>query len=167
MGLYDTGKNYENYFTEPFTSLHSPLLDQSSSLCETMATREPQESTEHRIFREHYAKLVECIQESIVVADLLFGEDIIASEVREYMLVTTITTPEKNNLLLSAVDKQIHHDPQIFYKFVSALKEVPYLDPMVESMQSKFFMCLHKIPAWTIPKKKDSDHMTTQLLVLN
>ena len=36
MGLYDTGKNHENYFTEPFTSLHLRLLDQSSSLCETI-----------------------------------------------------------------------------------------------------------------------------------
>ena len=167
MGLYDTDRNHDNYFTEPFTSLHLPLLDQSSSLCETMATREPQESTEHRIFREHYAKLVEYIQNPFDVAILLYSQGFIASEVRDYTSMATLTTLEKSNALLSAVEKQIHHDPQIFHEFVSALNEDPYLSPMVESMQSKFFMCLHKIPAWIILNKKDSDHMTTQLLMQN
>ena len=140
MGLYDTGKNHENYFKEPFTSLHSRLLDQSSSLCETMATREPQESTEYRRFQEHYAGLVHSIQEPLYMGILLYSRGIITSEVRDYTSMATLTKLEKNNALLSAVEKQVHHDPQIFYMFVSALNEVPYLSPMVESMQSKFFM---------------------------
>ena len=161
MGLYDTDRNHDNYLTDPFTSLHSPLLDQSSSLCETMATREPQESTEHRIFQQHYNRLVEYIQNPLYLVILLYSRGIITSKVRDYTSMATLTTLEKSNALLSAIEKQIHHDPQIFHEFMSALKEVPYLSPMVDSMQSKFFMCLHKIPAWIILKKKDSDLMTT------
>ena len=144
MGLYDTDRNHENYFTEPFTSLHSSLLDQISSLCETMATHKAQESTEYRIFRQHYDRLVHSIQEPLHMGIVLYSQGIITSEVRVYMSMATLTTLEKNNALLSAVEKEIHPDPQIFHKFVSALNEVPYLSPMVESMQSKFFMCLHK-----------------------
>ena len=51
------------------------------------------------------------------------------------------TTFQKTNTLLNAVLGKIQTDPRIFYEFLSALNEDPSMWALVESMESKFFMC--------------------------
>ena len=105
-----------------------------------MATLESPETPECRVFREHYNRLVQSIQDPLPLATLLFSEDAIIAVVKE-MSVLGLSTLEKNDVLLSAVEKQIRLDPETFHVFVSALNEDPSMQSLVESMQSKSFIC--------------------------
>lgn len=105
-----------------------------------MATIQPQESLEYRIFREYYGRLVQSIQDPLPLATRLFIQGVIKSAVQEHMSVLGLSTLDKNSALLSAVEIQIHLDPKIFYAFLSALNDNPSLQLLVESMESKFFM---------------------------
>ena len=106
-----------------------------------MATLEPQETLEYRIFRKHYDRLVLSIQDPLPLATRLFTKGVIISAVKEKISVLGLSTLEKNNALLTAVEKHIQLDPQIINVFLSASNEDPSLQSLVESMQSKFFMC--------------------------
>ena len=106
-----------------------------------MATLESPEIPECRVFREHYNRLVQSIQEPLPLATRLFSEGVIISAVKEKMSVMGLFTLEKNDVLLTAVEKQIQLDPETFHVFVSALNEDPSMQSLVESMQSKCLMC--------------------------
>ena len=68
---------------------------------------------------------------------------------------------------------QIRTDPNTFYEFLSALKEDPSMKSLVESVESKCFVCCHII-TWVPPnlecsrncfsllpeRKKESSHET-------
>ena len=100
---------------------------------------QPQETPEYRTFREHYDRLVHAIQDPLPLAIRLFSKGIITSAVKERMIVLGLTTLEKNNALLSAVEKQIQSNPCTLHGFLSALNEDPSLRALVESVQG---MCL-------------------------
>ena len=100
---------------------------------------QPQETPEYRTFREHYDRLVHAIQDPLPLATQLFSKGIITSAVKERMIVLGLTTLEKNNVLLSAVEKQIQSNPGTVHGFLSALNEDPSLRALVESVQG---MCL-------------------------
>ena len=103
-----------------------------------MATkRERQESPEYSTFREHYDRLYHAIQDPLSLAAQLFSKGIISSAVKERMAILGLSGLEKNNALLSAVEKQIQLDPETFHVFLSALIEDPSMQSLVESMQSK------------------------------
>ena len=103
-----------------------------------MATKhECQESPEYSTFREHYDRLYRAIQDPLSLSAQLFSKGIISSAVKEHMAILGVSRLEKNDALLSAVEKQIQLDPQTFLVFVSALKEDPSMQLLVESMQSK------------------------------
>ena len=106
-----------------------------------MATRESPETPECRVFREHYDRLVHSIHDPLPLATRLFSDGAIISVVKEKMSVLGLSTLEKNNALLSAVEKQIQLDPGTFHVFVSALNDDPSMQLLLESMQSKCFMC--------------------------
>ena len=114
-----------------------------------MATHEPQETVEHRIFREHYDRLIHSIQDPLPLATRLFIQGVINSTEKEHMSVFGLPTLNKNSALLRAVKIQIQLDPKIFYVFLSSLKEDSSLQSLalVESMQSKFFTCEGKWPS--------------------
>ena len=103
-----------------------------------MATKhECQESPEYSTFREHYDRLYRAIQDPLSLAAQLFSKGIISSAVQQRMAILGLSILEKNNELLTAVEKQIRTNSQTFHEFVSALKEDPSMQSLVESMQSK------------------------------
>ena len=106
-----------------------------------MATLESPEIPECRVFREHYNRLVQSIQDPLPLATRLFSKGVIISAVKEKISVLGLSTLEKNDVLLTAVEKQIQLDPETFHVFVSALNEDPSMQLLVESMQSKCLMC--------------------------
>ena len=53
------------------------------------------------------------------------------------MNIVGLSTLEKNSLLLSAVEGQIHTNSRLYLVFSSALKEDPSMLSLVESMQNK------------------------------
>ena len=103
-----------------------------------MATLELQETLEYRIFRKHYDRLVLSIEDPLPLATRLFTKGVIISAVKEKISVLGLSTLEKNNALLTAVEEHIQLDPQKINVFLSALNEDPSLQSLVESMQSKF-----------------------------
>ena len=131
------------FYTQDYTSLKLLLSDLFTHYpsVRTMATLEPQETLEYRIFREHYDRLVHSIQDPLPLAVRLFSKGVIKSAVKDHMSVLGLSTLEKNNALLSAVEKHIQLDPQKINVFLSALNEESSLQSLVESMQSKFFLC--------------------------
>ena len=58
------------------------------------------------------------------------------------MNIVSLSTLEKNSLLLSAVEMQIRTNPSVLHVFLSALKEDPSMQPLVESMESKSVSCV-------------------------
>lgn len=96
-----------------------------------------QETPEYHAFQKHYAKLAEAIQHPLSLANQLFSEEIITSEVKERMRSPLLSRLDKNNELLSAVEIRIKTDPSIFPVLLSSLKDDASLWPLVESMQSK------------------------------
>ena len=97
-----------------------------------------QETPECYAFRKHYAKLAEAIQNPLSLANQLFSEEIITSEVKERMRSPLLSRVGKNSGLLSAVEIRIKTDPSIFPVLLSSLKDDASLWPLVESMQSKY-----------------------------
>ena len=111
-----------------------------------MATNsQPQETPEYRTFREHYDRLYHAIQDPLSLATRLFAKSIITSAVTGRMIAMGLSTLEKNSVLLSAVEMQIRTNPKTFYEFLSALNEDPPMQSLVESMESKCFVCCHII----------------------
>ena len=108
-----------------------------------MATNS-QETPEYRTFREHYDRLVHAIQDPLPLATRLFSKDIITSAVKERMIVLGLTTLEKNNALLCAVEKQIQTNPCTLHWFLSALNEDSSLRALVESIQGVCLICEDK-----------------------
>ena len=107
-----------------------------------MATNsKPHETPEYRTLREHYSRLYNAIQDPLSLATQLFSQCIITSAIKEHISVSILTRLEKNNALLSAVRVQVQNSPGMYHIFLSALKEDPSMQSLVESMESKCFMC--------------------------
>ena len=103
-----------------------------------MATNsQPQETPEYRTFREHYARLVHAIQNPLYLATHLFTRNIIDSSLLQRVNTLGFTTFQNTNTLLTAVLGKIQTDPRMFSVFLSALKEDPSMQSLVESMESK------------------------------
>ena len=100
-----------------------------------------QKSPEYRTFRDTYSRLHRTIQDPLSLATRLFSQGIIPSAVKENMRVSTFTRLEKNGALLSAVDMQVRTKSNTYHDFILTLKEDPSLQSLVESMQSKCFLC--------------------------
>ena len=97
-----------------------------------------QETSEYHAFRKHYAKLAEAIQHPLSLANQLFSEKVITSEVKERMHVPLLSRLDKNSQLLNAVEIRIKTDPSVFPVLLSILRDDASLQPLVESMQSKY-----------------------------
>ena len=103
-----------------------------------MATNsQPQETPEYRVFREHYDRLVTAISDPLLLATRLFTRSIIDSTLLQCVNVPALPPFHKTNTLLTAVLGKIQTDPSTFSAFLSALKEDPSMQSLVESMQSK------------------------------
>ena len=130
-----------------------------------MATNsQPQETPEYRTFREHYSSLYHAIQDPLSLATRLFARNIISSAVKGKMNIVGLSTLEKNSLLLSAVEGQIHTDPRVLHVFLSTLNEDTSMQSVVKSMQG---MILCKIYGSANPTSMQFKiHVPTFLLKL-
>ena len=103
-----------------------------------MATNsQHQETPEYRTFREHYVRLYHAIQNPLSLATQLFTKSIIDSSIMQQMSTLSFTTFQNTNTLLSTVLGKIQTDTSAFGVFLSALKEEPSTQSLVESMESK------------------------------
>ena len=122
-----------------------------------MATRDPPETSEYRIFRERYDILIQSIKDPLPLATRLFTQGVVTSAVKEHMSVVGLSTLDKSNVLLGAVEKQIQSDPQKFHVFLSVLNEDPSVQLLVESMQSKHLIC-EDITTSMHPPSSEKEH---------
>ena len=107
-----------------------------------MATNsQPQEIPEYRTLREHYDRLVNAISEPLPLAARLFARSIIDSTLLQRVNVPALPSFQNTSTLLSAVLGKIQSDPSVFGVFLSALNEDPSMQSLVESMESKCFIC--------------------------
>ena len=104
-----------------------------------MATKhERQESPEYFIFQKHYAILCGAIQDPLLLAVQLYSRGVITRAVKEHTSAFGLSTLEKSNALLIAVEKKIRLNPKTFHEFLSGLKEDPSMQLLVERMESKY-----------------------------
>ena len=114
-----------------------------------MATNlEPQETQEYCIFRAHYDRLYDSIQDPLSLATRLFASNIITSAVREQMSTMGRSRLDNNGALLTAVGTQIRTNPSTLYLFLSALDEDPPMQSLAEDIRGKKccvipILCLH------------------------
>ena len=101
------------------------------------ANPEPQQTTECRIFREHYDRLYNAIQDPLSLATRLFTSNIITSAVREEMSAMGRTRLDRNNALLSAVETRIRTDPSRLQEFLAYLNEDPSMQSLVKNIRGK------------------------------
>ena len=104
-----------------------------------------QETPEYRTFREHYDSLYHAIQDPLSLANRLFSQGIIALTVQEQMGVSRLSRLEKNNVLLGAIEMQIHTNPSTLSMFLSILNEDPSVQSLGENMRGKQCMCDRKL----------------------
>ena len=97
-----------------------------------------QETPEYRTFREHYDRLVTAIQDPLPLATRLFARSIIDSTLLQSVNIAALPPFRNINTLLTAVLGKIQTDPSTFSVFLSALNEDASMQPLVESMQSKY-----------------------------
>ena len=104
-----------------------------------MATKhERQESPEYFIFQKHYAILCGAIQDPPLLAVHLYIRGVITKAVMDHTFTLSLSTSQKINALLSAVEKQIRLDPETFHEFLSDLKKDPSMQLLVKRMESKY-----------------------------
>ena len=96
-----------------------------------------QETPEYRTFREHYDRLYHAIQDPLSLATRLFTRTVIDSSILQRVNTLGFTTFQNTTALLTAVLGKIQTDPRMFSEFLSALKEDPSMQSLVESMESK------------------------------
>ena len=113
--------------------VHHPVL--RSHL--VMATHELQKSPEYFIFRKHYARLCDAIQDPPSLAAELYFRGILPRRVLERTSLLSLTRLEKNSRLLSHVETQILTNSQAFRVFISALNKDITIQSLVESIRSK------------------------------
>jgi len=93
----------------------------------------------------HYSKVVDAIQDPVPLAAQLFAKGVI-----NHTVLQNVTHPgqprfKNTHMLLSAVKGRIQTDPTTFQVFLSALKEDPSLQSLVESMEGKCFICYNEV----------------------
>ena len=97
-------------------------------------------AAEYHTFKEHYASLVHAIQNPLSLATRLFTRNVIDSSLLQRVNTLGFTTFQNTTTLLTAVLGKIQTDLRMFYEFLSALKEDPSMQSLVESMQGKCFI---------------------------
>ncbi len=93
-------------------------------------------SAESDVLREHYDKLYEIIHNADALAMQLYSNGLIAKSLRSDIQDSS-RQPEKNKLLLGAVERVITADHRKLHEFMEVLSGEPYLQHIVESMKSK------------------------------
>ena len=72
-------------------------------------------TSEYFIFRKHYATLCDTIQDPLTLAVQLYIRGIITKAVRGHTFALGLSTSQKSNALLSAVEEQIRLNPETFH----------------------------------------------------
>lgn len=85
---------------------------------------------ELKVFQNNYAHLRDTIQVPEDVANRLYTREKIDSHLRDKVQLQTLTTSEKCEQLLKAVEHEISADPTVFYEFTEVLSEEPTTEKM-------------------------------------
>ena len=89
----------------------------------------------HNLLKTHYSDLVGTIQDSAALAGSLYSRGIISQSVRDKVQERVdLTTKEKSQVLINAVEAQVTTDPSMFQAFMEVLTEEPSLSTIVEKM---------------------------------
>ena len=86
------------------------------------------------LLKKHYRDLVGTIQDPARVAGSLCSRDVISQCVRDEVQQGDLTTKEKNEVLINAVEAQVTTDPSVYQVFLEVLGEEPYLSTIVRNM---------------------------------
>ena len=94
-----------------------------------------EDSPEARILREHYAQLVNAIQDPEFFADELYSRTLVSRGVVQKVQLGALTKPEKSRILLLAVQDQLIINPCKFNEVIEALSSDSTLAELVAKLQ--------------------------------
>ena len=80
-------------------------------------------SAEHRLFRNHYADLLEIIKNPTPLSKRLHSAGLLSCETKERICELVILRQQKVSELLEAIETKILSDSQALYKFVEELEK--------------------------------------------
>ena len=101
-------------------------------------THDRDDSLEAKVFRQHYAQLVNSIQDPESMADGLFSRNVIGKGLLQEMQLVSLTKTQKSRKLLLAVQDQLVVNPCKFSEVVEALQSDSTLEFAVEKLQSVY-----------------------------
>ena len=100
---------------------------------------------EYNTFVLHYTRIVDALQDPLPLATRLFYKDVIDRTVLESVTLPALPKLKNSHTLLNAVKGRIQTNPSTFQVFLSTLKEDPSLQSLVETMESKWFICYDEV----------------------
>ena len=96
------------------------------------------DSPEAKVFRRHYAVLVNAIQDPESLADGLFSRNVIGIGLLQELQLDSLTKAKKNRKLLLAVQDQLMVNPCKFTELMEALQGYSSLELTVEKLQRDY-----------------------------
>eukprot|EP00731_Ephydatia_muelleri_P004602 Em0002g778a len=121
--------------TEVYTALTNTLLQRHEQKTKEKTPVGMPNTECHNLLKTHYSDLVGTIQDSAGLAGSLYSRGIISQSVRDKVQERVdLTTKEKSQVLINAVEAQVTTDPSMFQAFMEVLTEEPSLSTIVEKM---------------------------------
>ena len=107
---------------------------------------------EAKVFRQHYAQLVETIQDPEALADGLFSRNVIGRGLLQEMQLDSLTKMKKSRKLLLAVQDQLVVNPSNFTEVVEVLQGDHTMKLSVDKLRDAYRKCLALHSYYLIPK---------------
>ena len=126
---------YYNTFPSHIVIVVKHYADAFPSQGKVMATAESQ------AFRRQFSILINAIDDPLSIAVEAYSRCLVSKDVRDKMLISSMTAKEKAVVLLTSVESSISTNQQSFHEFVRVLKTQTNLVQTAENLQMEYCKC--------------------------
>ena len=95
-------------------------------------------SAESQAFKSQFSTLLSVIDNPLTIAAEAYSRDLISRDVRDKMLVSSLTAKEKTAILPTSVESHVSTNKQSFHEFVRVLKTQTNLVQTAENLQMDY-----------------------------
>lgn len=98
-------------------------------------------TAESQAFRRQFSILINAIDDPLSIAVEAYSRCLVSKDVRDKMLISSLTAKEKAVVLLTSVESNISTNQQSFHEFVCVLKTQTNLVQTAENLQVEYCKC--------------------------
>ena len=95
-------------------------------------------TAESQVFRRQFSILISAIDDPLSIAVEAYARCLVSKDVRDKMLIPSLTAKEKAVVLLTSVESNISTNQQSFHEFVRVLKTQTNLVQTAENLQMEY-----------------------------